>query len=155
MKTTDSIPEPSAPPLKPNDRVTLRKNRRDTRRAMARQSEQHAVRLHDFGSRSLGKVTVHITPSTDEMALPVAAWVSAAHSLIDNIRAIEPQAIVRIDTTGLGRMHHHALRAAGVTVGRFVQVLDYAPVLALIPKGQLPCRPNDLPPRPAVLSDFD
>lgn len=102
---------------------------------------------------SFGAVTVHITPATDGNALPLQRWVHDAQVLLACLRAIEPAAQMRINVTGLGAMHHMALHKAGVEVGRFVNVVDYAPALALIPEALRPCTRTGLPVRHAVLDE--
>lgn len=102
---------------------------------------------------SFGAVTVHITPATDGNALPLQRWVHDAQVLLACLRAIEPAAQMRINVTGLGVMHHMALHETGVEVGRFVNVVDYAPALALIPEALRPCTRTGLPVRHAVLDE--
>lgn len=100
---------------------------------------------------AFGKVTVHITPAQDDNALPVERWVYDAQVLIACLRAIEPTAQVRIDVTGVGILQYGALHAAGADVGAFVNTVDYAPALALIPEALRPCTRTDLPAKHAVL----
>ena len=100
---------------------------------------------------AFGKVTVHITPAQDNNALPVERWVHDTQVLIACLRAIEPTAQVRIDVTGVGILQYGALHAAGADVGAFVNTLDYAPALALIPEALRPCTRCDLPVKHAVL----
>lgn len=100
---------------------------------------------------AFGTVSVHITPAQDESALPVERWVHDAQVLIACLRAIEPTAQVRIDVTGVGILQYGALHAAGADVGAFVNTVDYAPALALIPDALRPCTRCDLPVKHAVL----
>lgn len=100
---------------------------------------------------AFGKVTVHITPAQDDNALPVERWVYDAQVLIACLRAIEPTAQVRIDVTGVGILQYGALHAAGADVGAFVNTVNYAPALALIPEALRPCTRCDLPVKHAVL----
>lgn len=102
---------------------------------------------------AFGAVTLHITPAMDANALPLEHWVYDAQVLLACLRAIEPAAQMRINVTGLGAMHHMALHKAGVEVGRFVNVVDYAPALALIPEALRPCTRTGLPVRHAVLDE--
>lgn len=104
-------------------------------------------------SGAFGKVSVHITPAQDDNALPVERWVHDAQVLIACLRAIEPAAQVRIDVTGVGILQYGALHAAGVEVGAFVNTVDYAPALALIPEALRPCTRCDLRVRHAVIGE--
>ena len=102
---------------------------------------------------AFGKVTVHITPAQDDNALPVERWVYDAQVLIACLRAIEPTAQVRIDVTGVGILQYGALHAAGADVGAFVNTVDYAPALALIPEALRPCTRCGLQARHAVIGE--
>jgi len=100
---------------------------------------------------AFGQVSIHITPAQTDDALPVERWVHDAQVLIACVRTIEPTAQVRIDVTGVGILQYGALHAAGVEVGAFVNTVDYAPALALIPEALRPCTRTGLPTRHAVL----
>ncbi|NMM75541.1 hypothetical protein B2J89_02345 [Acidovorax sp. SRB_24] len=100
-----------------------------------------------------GKVSVHIKPAQDEHAMPVERWAHDAQVLIACLRAIEPTAQVRIDVTGVGVLQYGALRAAGVDVGAYVNTVDYAPALALIPEALRPCTRCGLPVKHAVIGE--
>ncbi|RGE46142.1 hypothetical protein DZC30_05070 [Comamonas testosteroni] len=102
---------------------------------------------------AFGTVTVHITPATGDNAMSVERWVYDAQVLLACLHAIEPAAQMRINVTGLGAMHHMALHGVGVVAGRFVNVVDYAPALALIPEALRPCTRTGLPVRHAVLAE--
>ncbi|CAN7521504.1 hypothetical protein [Acidovorax sp. LjRoot194] len=102
---------------------------------------------------TFGKVSVHITPAQDDNALSVERWVHDAQVLIACLRAIEPTAQVRIDVTGVGILQYGALQAAGADVGAFVNTVDYAPALALIPEALRPCTRCDLQAKHAVIGE--
>lgn len=102
---------------------------------------------------AFGKVTVHITPAQDDNSLPVERWVYDAQVLIACLRAIEPTAQVRIDVTGVGILQYGALHAAGADVGAFVNTVDYAPALVLIPEALRPCTGCGLQSRHAVIGE--
>lgn len=105
-----------------------------------------SARLGTFGT-----VTVHISPDAGGAAMTVPVWVAAVQDLMARIHHIEPRAVLRIDTTGLGAMHYQAARAAGVEVGRFVQCADDSWLRDVIPAGMIPSAPSGLPPRHVVL----
>lgn len=102
---------------------------------------------------AFGKVSVHITPAQDDSTLPVERWVQHAQVLITCLQALEPTAHVRIDVTGVGILQYGALRAAGADVGVFVNTVDYAPALALIPEALRPCTRCDLQAKHAVIGE--
>lgn len=130
----------------------LRRDRKLERNARALSALSALVGENPVAS-AFGKVTVHITPAQDNNALPVERWVHDAQVLIACLRAIEPTAQVRIDVTGVGILQYGALQAAGAAVGAFVNTVDYAPALALIPEALRPCTRCGLQSKHAVIGE--